>query len=618
MSTPTPPVPAVRGTRSFLLVWLAVSLVSTLAHFAFAPRMGLYEDDHWLIGMPMCEWADAAPLGTEVKRVFVNFFQGRPLCYAFGYSLGYLGTHAAGLVGAYVVAAIVWSINCGLCLALLWKRFGPTVATAAALTFVLLPADTTHPLLHTAFFVHPSVSFLLLSGIAYSRGYQVLSVLISAGSLMTYETCFLPALAWPILFRDPDGKFWRRALVHGTLMAAVLGAAVYARTKTAESRVAGVMTDKSAALKKVRELAIVGPKSSFMTFVDRPRWVLKTWRQTARFSNPGPGRNTTGGVALVAGAVALLALVVARRAVPAPAADAPEPEGPPIARLLASGLLMVTFSYVIALTREPQVVDGRMSSVHIGSTVGWAVFFGGLAAGLVALLTRLGVPRAAAPVLAAYFCLLAAFHVYVQREYVRAWTAQGEFWRDVVAECPDVKPGTIILYPLVPPTSEMVRHQEWADFMVFNHLFAVSPEWGASPEAFPLGHLTWGVPRNYDGYDWNEIERRGDKLYLIHWGAREVYLEPGNVILMRQLPGGKYERMTGTVRIHGIYLQLKPRDEQLAVLDTQLKIVFGVDLQLKPREEQRFNFRPHLLYSSMFPGGLEPETRRRVSVGPPK
>lgn len=596
MSAPTPPpaAPAARGTRPFFLVWLAVSLVAILSHFAFAPRMGLYEDDHWLIGVPMCEWTSPGDVFAEVGGVFAKFFQGRPLCYAFGYTLGYLGTHAAGLVGAYAVAAAVWSVNAGLCLGLLWKRFGPTTATAAALALVLLPADTTHPLLHTAFFVHPSVSFLLLSGIAYSRGYRLLSVLISAGSLMTYETCFLPALAWPVLFRDPDGRFWRRAVVHGALVAAVMGGAVYARVRAGESRVSGAVTDKAAALKKVRELATVGPKSSFLTFVDRPVWVLKTWRQTARFSNPGPGRNTTGGVALVAGLAALLALTVARRAVPTPAADAPEPGGPPVARLLASGLLMVVLSYLIALNRVPEVVDGRMSSVHIGATAGWAVFFGGARAGLVGLLARLGAGRAAAPVLAAYFCLLSAFHVYVQREYVRAWGAQGEFWRDVVAECPDVKPGTIILYPLVPPTSDMVRHQEWADFMVFRHLFEVPADWPAPPEAFPLGHTTWGVPRNYDGYDWNEVEREGDKLFLAHWGARRVHLEPGNVILLRQLPGGRYERMTGTVRIHGI------------------------DLQLKPREEQRFDFRPHRLYPAMFPAGLEPETRRRVSVGPPK
>lgn len=592
--TPEPVAPAARGIRPFLLAWAGVSLVAVLSHFAFAPRMGLYEDDHWLIGVPMCEWTSAAQVGSEVKGVWTHFFQGRPMHYGFGFPLSYLGTHAGGVIGAFAVAALVWTVNAGLCLALLWKRFGPFAATAASLAFVLLPADTTHPLLHTAFFVHPSVTCLLLSGIAYSRGRTVLAVLLSAGSLITYETCFLPALVWPILFRDDTHPLWRRCLTHGVLMGAVLGAAVFARMKTGESRVTETMGDKSGIVKKVVELAVVGPKSSFLTFIDRPKWVLKTWRQSAPFSNPGPGRTTTGGVALAAGALALAALLIARRATPPVDAANPVPEGPSVARLLLSGLLMVVLSYVIALTREPNVVDGRMSSVHIGATAGWAVFCGGAAAGLLALLTRLGAARAAAPLLAAYVCLLAAFHVYVQREYVRSWAAQGEFWRDVVSECPDVRAGTVILYPLVPPTSPMVRHQEWADFYVFPHLFAVPPDWSAPPEAFPLGHMSWSVPRNYEGYDWNEVEREADKLFLKHWGARRVHLEPGNVILMRQLPGGKYERMTGIVRIHGI------------------------DLQLKPREGPAFDFRPHLLYSAMFPNGLEPETRRRVSVGPPK
>lgn len=595
MSTPTPPTEVARGGwRPFLLVWAAVSLVAVLSHFAFAPRMGLYEDDHWLIGVPMCEWASASTVYTEVKGMFARFFQGRPMHYGFGFPLAYLGTHLGGVVGAYVVAAAVWSLNAGLCLALLWKRFGPFVATAGALAFVLLPADTTHPMLHTAFFVHPSVTFLLLSGIAYSRGYRWLAVPLSAVSLITYETAFLPALAWPLLFRDPDRPLWRRCLTHGLLMAVVLGAAAFARMQTGESRVAGTMSDKGAALRKVRELAIVGPKSSFMTFVDRPRWVVKTWRQTAPFSNPGPGRTTTGGVALAAGAAALLALLVARRAGPGvAAADAPPFAGPPVARLVACGLLMVTLSYLIALTRTPEVVDGRMSSVHIGATTGWAVFFGGLAAGVLALLTRLGAPRAAAPVLAAYFCLLAAFHVYVQREYIRAWVAQGEFWRDVAAECPDVQPGTVIIFPLVPATSTAVRHQDWAECMVFHHLFAVPADWSEPPRAYPAG-LRAVVRVNYEGYDWNEVERDGDALYWNHWAGMRVRLVPGNVILLHQLPGGRFERITGTMRIH------------------------GVDFPLKPREGPAFEFRPHTLYPAMFPNGLTPETRRRVSIGQPR
>ena len=47
MSAPSEPAaPAPRSARRFLLVWAAVGAVAVLAHFAFAPRMGLYEDDH--------------------------------------------------------------------------------------------------------------------------------------------------------------------------------------------------------------------------------------------------------------------------------------------------------------------------------------------------------------------------------------------------------------------------------------------------------------------------------------------------------------------------------------------------------------------------------------------
>jgi hypothetical protein len=254
--------------------------------------------------------------------------------------------------------------------------------------------------------------------------------------------------------------------------------------------------------------------------------------------------------------------------------------------LLLCGALMVVLSYVAALTRAPQIVDGRLSSVHIGSTLGWAVFFGGVAAGAARVLGRAS--PALLPVLACYFTLLSAFHVYVQREYVRAWAAQGEFWGDVVAECPDVGPGTVIICPLVQPTSALVRHQEWADYKVFPHLFAVPRDWSAPPRVYAVGYRG-GLRPDYVGYDWNEIERDGDRLYLKHWNGDRVRLEPGNVILLKQTPGGRYERVTGTVRMA------------------------GVDLALKERGGPEFAFPPNELYPVMFPKGARAETRARVS-----
>src|SRR6266545_2468538 len=128
-ATPTaasaPAKPAAPGRRQFLLVWLAVALVATLAHFAFASQMGLYEDDHWLVGVPMCEWQSVGEVWATVKTVFVTFVQGRPLHLGFGFSMAYAATHVGGLTGAYVLAGLIWALNAGLCLALLWRRFGP-------------------------------------------------------------------------------------------------------------------------------------------------------------------------------------------------------------------------------------------------------------------------------------------------------------------------------------------------------------------------------------------------------------------------------------------------------------------------------------------------------------
>jgi hypothetical protein len=193
-----------------------------------------------------------------------------------------------------------------------------------------------------------------------------------------------------------------------------------------------------------------------------------------------------------------------------------------------------------------------------------------------------------APALGAYLCLLAGFHVGVQREFVRSWAAQGEFWKDVAEQCPDVKPGTIILYPLIGQASPMVRDQDWADYMVFRHVFAFPPS-GNAPAAFGVGLGASAPVRGaYEGYDWHEIDRVGDKLYWKHWDGSRHELEQGNVILLRYQPDGRFERITGTVP------------------------VAGTELVLKPRGEPTFEYSPYKLFSLMFPKGLQPDAQRRV------
>ena len=575
------------GTRRFILVWVAVSAVAWLAHFSLSARMGLYEDDHWLIGAPMCEWKSVADLGHAVERVVVTYTLGRPLQLSLGFVLTYVATHTGGLTAAYALAATVWSLNVGLCLYLLWRPFGATAATAAALLFVLMPADTTQALLHGVFYVHTAVTFLLLSGVAYARGRWSMSALLAGLTLLTYEVCFLPALVWPLLFPASGRSAWRRCLTHWVVMGALLVTALSVRVAVGEDRVSGAMTDKRAMPMKVARLVTIGPRAALVTFVTRPLATVRAWRSASEFTGHGPRRRTVVGLAVVTGLFALTAVAAARRS---EAADELAGSAIPthLARLIAAGAVMAVLGYVASVTREPNVVSGRMSSVHIGPTVGWALAFGGVVAAVGRLLARIRAGWALPPLLAAYVTLLAGFHVFVQREYIRAWIAQGEFWQDVAAECPDVRSGTIILYPLVKPVSVMIHHQEWADHMIFQHLFALPADWTAAPMTIPVGHTTWGVPRDYVGYDWNEVEKEGDRLYWKHWDGVRVRLEPGNVILMKQTPDGRFVRLFGTVWMA------------------------GVELPLKPREGAAFAFVPNTLYPAMFPNGLQANTRRRA------
>jgi hypothetical protein len=561
-TTPPPAGPTCpTDTRRFALAWLAVAVVGFLAHFTLLDGMGLYEDDHCLIGTVMCK-PDSRGSYRELKHWAGPSYQGRPLQYVIGAQLAFRTTRIGGLPLAFLAAAAILAANAGLFLGLVWRPLGPAWATLAALVFVLFPADTSRPMLHVAFFVHPSVTFLLLSGHAYARGRPALSVFAAGLTLVTYETCFPVAAAWPLLFDPPAGRPVRRALVHGAALAAVLVLAVFARRYMGEWRMAEAMGDKSALAGKVFELVTAGPAAAAGTLVTRPADGLDAtaW--------------TPAALAAAAAGVVMLAAFAATRG----GAPAGHPGGA-YGRAALAGAAMVVLGYAGAVNRDPTCVAGRLSSVHIASTAGWALLVTGLA-GLAARAVAPGDRWVLAPVAAAYLSLLVGFHVSVQRELVRSWDEQREFWRTVMTECPDVGPGTVILYPIQPHT-DLAISQGWCDYLIFRYLFEVPAGWSSPPMAFPVGHHLWGkVPPDLAGYDWSqEVESKDGKLYWKHWVGDRPLLEPGNVIVITRTPDGGYRRMTGTIPLG------------------------GTDFPLKPPGGPAFDFRPRRLYPAMFREG---------------
>jgi hypothetical protein len=114
-------------------------------------------------------------------------------------------------------------------------------------------------------------------------------------------------------------------------------------------------------------------------------------------------------------------------------------------RLLAAGVVMLALAYPLTFTIRAYAISGRDTRVHLAAVAGAAVFWAGLADGLLGLTSTPSRKRVVTGLLAAHLAFMAGFGLVVQRSYVRAWELQRDFWSAVIRLCPDLEDGTVIL-----------------------------------------------------------------------------------------------------------------------------------------------------------------------------
>jgi hypothetical protein len=145
---------------------------------------------------------------------------------------------------------------------------------------------------------------------------------------------------------------------------------------------------------------------------------------------------------------------------------------------------MVAAGYGLAFTRfhfPPTEYAGRLTSVHLGATLGAAI----VVAAVVSLgwsAARSRCARAGAVVATALLLgALLAFHVAVQRGFVRSAEHQRRYWCELVGLLPDLTEGSVVvLLGAEPPESEFVLTGAWADTLVLPLL--LRPSTGRPPQ----------------------------------------------------------------------------------------------------------------------------------------
>src|SRR5215471_5994583 len=217
---------------------IALGLIAALvwlAQFHHFQDFGLYEDDYWFISQAMGKNWDY--LARRFVTAFTTLPQGRPFGFFLPDLFSFLGDKLGGLAGIYLLGFLVVTLNTYLCYRLLRTRVPIAPAAFGAAVFCLSPADPTKILLTHDFQLQPSLTFALLSALAYTAGRKPLAYVISVGALLSYENGFLALFALPLFAaRRWDRCLLREQIKHALILAAIVVGAVGVRYVFGESR----------------------------------------------------------------------------------------------------------------------------------------------------------------------------------------------------------------------------------------------------------------------------------------------------------------------------------------------------------------------------------------------
>jgi len=523
------------------LAFVLCAALAWLAQFHHFADFGLYEDDYWFISEAMGK--DPSYLLARLQTA-IHLPQGRPFGFFLPDLLSWVGDKLGGLPAIYLLGFLVVSLNTYLCYRLLRARVPLAAAAVGAAVFCLFAADTTKIFLTHDFQLQPSLTFALLSGLAYAARRPALAYVLSAGSLLAYENGFLGLFALPLLLRPWDRRLPRELVRHVLILVGIIALAVMVRFLVGESRATESVGSVGEIVPKVVGSLLIGPPRSLAAMLIMPARALPTWDiETA-----------------ILGILTLALFGALLWYLPRPGGRRRE-----ALEVGAAGLVMLVLSYLLAFTHYPPVaLVGRGTSVHLGATLGMAVV-----GAAVAWLVLQAWPRLGVAVLAAYVALAAGYYVIIERDFITSWHLQRAFWRQVAACCSDVQDGTVLLYELQPDQeTTFIFTNSWGDALVLGETLRFPSEWTSPPRLFSLVDWQSRVQADGAGLRWWVPAASWDE----HWEP----LPQGNVILLRRTSAGQLERVTGSVEVAGHSLALKPPGPAQAWPPAQL---YGVLLQ---------------------------------------
>jgi hypothetical protein len=529
-----------------------VAAIAWSAHFLYFRRFGLYEDDVFVLA-PLMTWTWRRALSAALQIV-QTLPQGRPIGFLVAtvvpFACFQLGA-VRGLALLYLAASAIVVANALLAHRLFSAVYGPSFALLGALAFTLYPADTTQPFLTHALVLQPSLTFVLLALLAYTRGRSVLAYILAACCLLTYESGVLAFFAAPLL-----KPAWERATVgrwvrHVALMLAIVIGVLALRVAVGEHRTVALEQEQGVTWADVPSRVVravwTGPQVSLSAFLTRPDWAAMEYRDPP----------------FAAGVAAAFAAILAALAGSGFSARVAPP--PVLLRAALTGMVMVAGGYALEFSGwhfPPLHEAGRMSAVHLGATLGAATLVAALLSLGWALVRRRGAQLAVAVLASAYLASLFGYRLAVQRGFAAAAGQQREYWSRIMSLVPDLSSDTVvILLGSEPPRNRFILPSSWSDTWVIRFLFHDAA--GHSP--FLVGGyvpLRRGAAET--GFDETLLRRAGNG--SLDWSSevpgwmrvdRGRPLQSGPVVVLER-QGFEWRRRSGSITLQGVEVALPP------------------------------------------------------------
>ena len=410
-------------TRNTVVVFCILAITIWIAYFWNFEQFGLYSDDYNLVAIPACP---EVSLLEYIHKMFLDLVQGRPICFSLIALFSHLGFKLGGIKYIYLFSYSISFLNSCLFYLLLQRLINNNYFSfIGSLVFPLFPADTTRAYL-THIGVYPSLTFLLIAFHLYLSNKKKSSYLPATLMLLTYETAFPVFFIAPLINNKWDRKSVKELMKHICILVIILASIVFIRKIKGEVRISNFQF-KTVIISSIYNM-LIGPLITMKMFLYRPFQVLTTF-------------NDAHSIFLFAFLTILFFILLSK--VSRSDYDFSF-STKKIIKLFFLGTLMLILSYSFAITVPAYAINSIYSRVHLSACLGGAIIFACMSTAVLRIAESFKQQIIVNILLAGLFSLLIGFGFIIQKDFVKSWDYQRQFWTDFIRLCPDLDNDSIV------------------------------------------------------------------------------------------------------------------------------------------------------------------------------